>query len=207
MDSDRVDLEAQGEAEGSVTFFFTRLRTGDRTAADELWKRYFPRIRGLARKTLSNYPQRVSDADDAAQSAFVSFFQRAERGDFGEDLDRQSLWNLLGVITVRKAMKQVGREQAQKRGGGQVRGESDQPGAGSNRALRLDQALGQMPTQEFDLRCEELLLMLEGELREIAVLRLFGHTNVEIAALLQCTERKIQRKLHLIRLKWQHYVD
>jgi RNA polymerase sigma factor (sigma-70 family) len=198
--------EAGGAADGSVTFFFTRLRTGDRTAADELWKRYFPRIRGLARKTLASHPQRASDADDAAQSAFLSFFQRAERGDFGDDLDRQSLWNLLGTITVRKALKQAQREQAQKRGGGQVRGESDRAAA-DGREFRLDEALGQLPTQDFDLHCEEMLLELPEELREIVLLRLLGHTVVEIAARLECTERKVQRKLHLIRLKWQQHVE
>ncbi len=189
---------------GSVTFFFGQLRTGNRDAANELWARFFPRLQGLARKTLSGYPQRMADAEDAAQSAFISFWQRAEKGEFGEDLDRHNLWNLLGVITVRKALKQIERERTQKRGGGLVRGESelagDQSLAGAE--FRLDETLAELPAQEFDLHCEELLLKLNEELRGIALLRLWGWSTPEIAEQLQCTERKIQRKLELVRLKW-----
>ncbi len=189
---------------GSVTFFFGQLRTGNRDAARELWMRFFPRLQGLARKTLSGYPQRVADAEDAAQSAFISFWQRAEKGEFGEDLDRHNLWNLLGVITVRKALKQVERERTQKRGGGLVRGESElaQGSAHDGGAFRLEEAIAHIPILEFDLHCEELLLKLNEELREIALLRLWGWSTLEIAEQLQCTERKIQRKLELVRLKW-----
>src|SRR5438270_249482 len=41
------------------------------------------------------------------------------------------------------------------------------------------------------------------ELRTIAVRRLVQHTNREIAATLGCTERKVERKLALIRLEWE----
>jgi DNA-directed RNA polymerase specialized sigma24 family protein len=148
----------------------------------------------------------MADAEDAAQSAFISFWQRAERGDFAEDLDRQNLWNLLGVITVRKALKQVERERTQKRGGGLVRGESDVAAADvlAGETFRLDQVLGQLPAQDMDLYCEDLLLQLTDELREIALFRLWGWSTPEIADQLQCTERKVQRKLELIRLKWAH---
>jgi DNA-directed RNA polymerase specialized sigma24 family protein len=197
---------ASRNSEGSVTFLLARLRSGDREATGPLWERFFPRLYGLARKTLAGQPQRVADADDAAVSAFASFWRRAERGDFPDVLDRDSLWNILGTITVRKARKQVRREQAQKRGGGNVLGENRLSGAEGAGELPLDEALGRLPAVEFDLYCEELLLMLDEPLRQIALLRLMGHTNHEIADLLECTDRKIQRKLQLIRLKWEHAV-
>jgi hypothetical protein len=46
-------------------------------------------------------------------------------------------------------------------------------------------------------------MQLSDELREVAVLRLMGHSNREIAVLWECTERKIQRKIELIRLRWE----
>lgn len=189
---------------GSVTYFFKQLRTGSHDAVHELWTRFCPRLQGLARKTLSGYPQRMADAEDAAQSAFISFWQRAEKGEFGEDLDRNNLWNLLGVITIRKALKQVERERTQKRGGGLVRGESDlgRDGSPAGGEFRLDEAVAQLPAHEFDVHCEELLLKLSDELREIALLKLWGWSTPEIAEELQCTERKVQRKLELVRLKW-----
>src|SRR5262245_31900300 len=108
------------EAAGSVTQFFGRLRAGERGAADELWQRYCPRLLALARKTLAGRLPRGADAEDAVQSAFVSFWQRAEGGKFVGAIDRNQLWNLLGLITVRKALKQLERERAEKRGGGRV---------------------------------------------------------------------------------------
>lgn len=204
---DSQDPASANAATGSVTLCYAQLRSGDEHAAGELWKRFFPRIRGLARKTLGAFPQRATDADDAAQNAFISFFQQVDRGDFGDHLDRQSLWNLLAVITVRKALKQVERERSQKRGGGRVRGESDRAASAEGREFRLDEALAEMPMQEFDLRCEEMLLVLPEQLREIALLRLMGHTNVEIARMLECTERRIQRKLQHIRTKWENQID
>src|SRR5262245_64932539 len=104
------------EAGGSITQCYRRLQQGDAEAAARLWQRFLPRLRGLSRKTLAGRPQRVADADDAVQSAFVSFFQRVEQGQVGADLNRDDLWNLLGVITVRKSQRQVRRETAAKRG-------------------------------------------------------------------------------------------
>jgi DNA-directed RNA polymerase specialized sigma24 family protein len=185
------------EAAGSITQCYRRLQQGDAEAAAGLWQRFLPRLRGLAKKTLAGRPQRVADADDAVQSAFVSFFQQVEQGQVGTDLNRDDLWNLLGVITVRKSQRQVRRETAAKRGGGKTVGEESLP---------LDQLIGQVPAEDFDLACEELLLGLDEELRAIAVRRLLGYRNREIAEELDCTERKIERKLNLIRLLWQEHI-
>jgi DNA-directed RNA polymerase specialized sigma24 family protein len=153
----------------------------------------------LARLALAGCPQRAADADDAVQSAFATFFRRARAGAFGVDLDRDDLWALLGVIAVRKARRQARREAAGKRGGGRVLDEgalTDDDRAGL-------EALAAGPAADFDLHCEELLGRLDEELRTFAMLRLLGHTNREVADRLGCTERKVERKLHLIRLIWE----
>lgn len=76
-------------------------------------------------------------------------------------------------------------------------------GPGPHARLRLDELIGDTPAQEFDLRCEELLRELDDEQRAIAILRLMGHTTAEIAGQLACTQRKVQRKLNLIELRWR----
>lgn len=187
---------------GSVSMFFTQLRAGDRTAAEPLWQRFFPRLLGLARRTLVGRVQRVADAEDAVQSAFVSFWQRAVAGSYGDCLDRDDLWGLLGVITVRKAMRQVRRERMEKRGGGRVVTEGALTHADGT-PLGLDDFAGQVSADDFDLNCAELLDELDEESRMIAVLRLLGYRNREIADQLDCTERKIERKLSLIRTVWE----
>ncbi|MDA1049941.1 MAG: sigma-70 family RNA polymerase sigma factor [Planctomycetota bacterium] len=190
---------------GSITHFFELLRDGDGSVAAQLWERFFPRLLGLARKTLADRPQRVADAEDAVQSAFVAFWQQAERGDLAGELHRDNLWNLLGVITVRKALKQVQREQTKRKGGGNVRGESwfQGPPGMENEGAGLDNALGELPTQEFDLIVEEMLLQLDDDLRMIALLKLMGYQDKEIADMLDCVERTVRRRTQLIRAIWK----
>jgi RNA polymerase sigma factor (sigma-70 family) len=188
------------EPEGSITQFFDAMQAGDAAAAQKLWEHYFPRLHALARKALLGRPQRAADAEDAVQSAFASFFQRARQGAFGEGLNRDDLWALLGVIAVRKARKQARREAAAKRGGGRVLDEGALAGADDQAGL---DALAAGPVGDFDLHCEELLGQLDEQERTIALLRLLGHKNREIAEQLGCTERKVERKLNLIRLTWE----
>jgi DNA-directed RNA polymerase specialized sigma24 family protein len=197
MSADRPPADPRG----SVTHFFGRLKAGDPAAAEALWVRFFPRLVALARATLSGRPQRVADADDAAQSAFASFCLRAKAGEFSV-ADRSDLWNLLGVITANKARMQARRESAAKRGGGRVVGEAALVRSDGS-PLPLDEAGSDASAAEFDLHCEDLLSRLEPELREFAVLRLLGYRNGEIAATRGCTERKVERKLNLIRARWE----
>jgi DNA-directed RNA polymerase specialized sigma24 family protein len=186
---------------GSVTRFFDQLRAGDPSAAEELWLRFFPRLVALARQVLAGRPQRVADADDAAQSAFASFCLRVKAGEFRVS-DRDDLWNLLGVITSRKARKQVRKESAEKRGGLRVIGE-DALARPDGSPIPLDELAPLLTPEEFDLHCQELLDQLGPALREFALLRLLGFHNHEIAARLDCAERTVERKLNLIRLKWE----
>lgn len=187
--------------DGSVTQFFGQLRTGSPEAAQALWQRFFPRLLALAQRTLAGRAKRVADADDAVQSAFASFCLRVRAGDY-EIGNREDLWKLLGAMTANKARMQTRRERAEKRGGGRVSGE-DALSRDDGSRLPLDEAATSVPTTDFDLHCEELLGQLEPELREFAILRLLGYRNREIAEMYDCTERKVERKLNLIRLRWQ----
>lgn len=196
-----MGLEQQPSDCGSVTQFFGQLRTGSPAAAEALWERFFPRLVALARKTLVGRPQRVADADDAAQSAFASFCLRVKAGEYDVG-NRTDLWNLLGVITANKARMQARREGAEKRGGGRVVGECGLTRPDGN-PLPLDEVAAGPVAADFDLQCADLLDRLEPELREIAVLRLLGYRNAEIADMQDCTERRIERKLNLIRKRWE----
>src|SRR3982751_1385339 len=90
-------------SEGSITHCIARLKAGDRAAAQPLWEGYCHRLVGLARVRLRAAPRRAADEEDVALSAFDSFCRRAERGQFPRLADRDDLWQLLVVITVRKA--------------------------------------------------------------------------------------------------------
>ena len=186
---------------GSVTHWIQALRGGDPDAAQKLWERYFPRLVGLARKRLQGARRRVEDEEDVALSAFKSFWRGARQGRFTQLADRNDLWRLLVVITARKAIDVWRREG---RGGGRVAGESALLDPAGSADAGIDQVVGSAPTPEFAAEvaqeCQRLLDLLgDDELRSIAVLKMEGHTNEEIAEQLGCSLSKVERRLRLIR--------
>jgi DNA-directed RNA polymerase specialized sigma24 family protein len=186
-----------------LTVAFGEMQSGDQQAAAALWGHFFPRLLGLARHVLRTHRLAVIQPEDAAQSAFASFWHKAEKGGFEQNLNRNDLWKIMATITVRKARRHLARELTDKRGGGKVRNESSL-GSGAEGDFRLDQEFALLRSGEFDLACEELLGNLESdELRSIAVYRLMDYSNREIAVLLDCTERRIERKLQVIRTAWR----
>ncbi len=186
-----------------LTVAFAQMQSGDQQAATALWAHFFPRLLGLARHVLRTHKLSTVQPEDAAQSAFASFWHRTEQGGFVQNLNRNDLWKIMATITVRKARRHLARELTDKRGGGQVRNESSLP-SGSDGEFRFDKEFAGLRSGEFDLACEELLGSLEtNELRSIAVYKLMDYTNREIAVLLQCTERRIERKLQVIRTAWR----
>lgn len=194
--------------EGSITQWLDQLRDGDSEAVQQIWERYYRRLVGMARKKLRDTPRRVADEEDVAVDAFDSFFRGAEAGRFPKLNDREDLWQVLVMITARKAANQLKHDFRQKRGGGRVRGESVfLAGFSDDERAGIDQVVGQEPTPEFagqvGSQCEELLQRLDDEtLVKIALAKLDGYTNDEIAAQLDVRTRTVERKLRTIREIW-----
>ena len=196
---------ACGDSSHSVTNVFERIRRGEAGAVGVLWERFMPRLAGLARKTIAGRKLRMAGEEDAVQSVFLSFWQRANDGQFSGVWNRNDIWSLLAKMTVRKSLNLTRRERAERRGGGRVVNEAalagrDADGGGGS----LDEAMATLPTHEFDLHTEELLMTLDDELRVFAILRMMEYKNREIAEMLECTERRVERKLERIRTLWEH---
>jgi DNA-directed RNA polymerase specialized sigma24 family protein len=196
---------ASATTSGSITGLLERLKEGDHDAVALLWQRYYPRLVGLARKKLQDVPRRVADEEDAALSAFDSFCRRAEEGQFPDLKDRDGLWGLLVIITARKAANLIRSHSRDKRGGGQVNGESALGGTdGDSAAGAFDALAGNDPTPlEAVLMAEEVSLLLsrlhDPALRQVAVAKLEGHSNAEIAARQGCSLPTVERRLGFIR--------
>ena len=94
----------------SVTRLIGMLKGGDGEAAQRLWEVYFGRLVALARAKLRGVATRAADEEDVALSAFDSLCRRAEAVHFPRLADRDDLWQLLFVITVRKAPNLVRHE-------------------------------------------------------------------------------------------------
>jgi DNA-directed RNA polymerase specialized sigma24 family protein len=185
----------------SVTCWIATLKAGDPKAAQRLWDAYFERLVALARARLRGVARRAADEEDVALSAFDSFCRGAQRGRFPRLDDRDDLWQLLLVITVRKACDLARHERRQSRGGGKVRTLADLAEYGA------DAILGDEPTPELAAQvadeCRRLLGLLRDEsLRSVALWKMEGYTNEEIAAKLGCVRFTVDRKLRAIRQIW-----
>jgi RNA polymerase sigma factor (sigma-70 family) len=185
-----------------------QLRCGDsaarEAAARQIWERYFHALLGLARQHLSQRVRRREDEEDVLQSMYKSFCLRQERGDF--DLaGRDQLWSLLVQITLRKARNAAANHRRDKR---DVTRElvppRDDPEA-ARWAIEQMEASGPTPEEAAVLN-EALALRLQAlpemELRQIALRKLEGWSNREIADWKGCTERTVERKLERIRARW-----
>jgi DNA-directed RNA polymerase specialized sigma24 family protein len=198
-------------ADDSVSRWLDGLKAGDDADVQRLWDRYFQRLVRLAGARLPGHARREFDEEDIALSAFHSFCDRVGRGQYPWLVDRDDLWRLLVTITARKVIDSIRHQTRQKRGGGQVLGESALMGgddAGDEGMARL---LGREPTPEvaaqFAEDYERLLARLDDPtLRSVALMKLEGHTTEEIAAALGTSTRTVDRKLHLIRMIWQEEV-
>jgi RNA polymerase sigma factor (sigma-70 family) len=173
------------------------LKRGDRAAADQLWDAYMRRLIGLARARLGGSARRAADEEDVALSAFDSFYRRAEAGQFARLSDRDDLWQVLVIITERKAIDLMRREGRKARGEGRV----------VSLAAADDRIADPGPTPEFAASiADEFRRLLESlgddSLLRVALARMEGYTNREIAERLGCIEQTVERKLRSIRRIW-----
>jgi DNA-directed RNA polymerase specialized sigma24 family protein len=186
------------------------LKTANSPAvAQEIWARYFHRLASLARGKLRERTRRVVDEEDVALSAFNSFFRGVEQGRFPRLEDGDDLWQVLMLLTDRKAVDVLRRQSAAKRGGGEVRGDSVFVNAdGSPDPQGLEKFADSEPSPEmvalFAEQCETLMTRLDDvELKQVAHLKLEGFTNEEIAQKLGRVVRSVERKLQTIRKIWE----
>jgi RNA polymerase sigma factor (sigma-70 family) len=196
--------------DGSITAWLDSLQAGHQEAAERLWGRFAGRLIALARARLRGGPRRATDEEDAVLSAFASFCRGAAEGRYPEVHDRSNLWNLLVAITLRKVSDQILHETRRKRGAGAVRCEADL--VVDREASPLESLMAREPTPALAAELTEqfhrlLELLGSPELRAIALLKMEGYTNDEIASRLDCVRSTVQRKLNLIRSRWELEVD
>jgi DNA-directed RNA polymerase specialized sigma24 family protein len=187
-----------------ITLWIKSLNAGDQQAAEALWKTFFERLARVARRQIDRGQARHTDEEDVALSAMQSFYRGAQAGLYPQLAGRDELWRLLLTIVNHKLSGQRRKDRAQKRGGGQNRGESAFFTPDSEDFRGIEQVLGEEPTPELAATlsetCQRLMAGLEDEsLRKVAQDKLEGYTNDEIAARLGCTTRSVERKLNRIR--------
>lgn len=192
--------------EGSITRWISGLRAGDAMATSAVWRRFYDRLVHMARRKLGDLPKRASDEEDIVVDAFDSFCRGVKGGRFPDLADRDDLWQVLMMLTARKASNQRKHDQREKRGGGMVRGESVFR-SHDNSSAGIDQFAEADPSPELAEEVSEevrrlLDLLGDDTLRTVAIAKLEGFQNAEIAEKLQVQTRTVERKLRTIREIW-----
>jgi RNA polymerase sigma factor (sigma-70 family) len=179
---------------GSVTRLIQAVQDDKTSAVGPLLAVYFDRLVQLARSRLQQLPGMASYDEDLALRSFYSVYRRLRDTDRPLQLSgRDDLWRLLAARTILRAIDMLRRHRP-----GQVAGEHD-----------LEQLVTREPTPEEATamadECKRLLDLLDDpELRQIALWKVEGYTNEEIAARLDCVPRTVERRVRRIRLLWKH---
>jgi len=164
-----------------------RLAAGQATAADALFRRYADRIRALARAKLPTHLTPRADPEDVVQSVFRSFFESAKKGLY-QVPDGQTLWHLLGVVTVNKVRALHAHHSA------------------ARRDARLTVAWGPdtlEPSEPaidlLEVAVRDVLEQLPAAERTAVELRLEGYEVAEIAGRVGRSKRAVERSLQKAR--------
>jgi RNA polymerase sigma factor (sigma-70 family) len=172
-----------------------QLKEGNEEASRRIWKRYFQQLIGFARAKLKNFPRRVADEEDVVVSVLERLCRCAQEGKLPYVGDRDDLWRLLLVMTSRKAVSLLRREHANKRGGGQSPLSDEEGLAGIACREPSPQVVAEMVES-----WERLLSRLgDDEMRTIAIYKMEGHSNEEIAERIGRVPRTVERRLQRIR--------
>jgi RNA polymerase sigma factor (sigma-70 family) len=177
----------------SITRLIRAAQQDRDSAVGPLLAVYFDRLVRLARRRLQDLPGLANYDEDLALRSFYSVYRRIQDPERPLQLTgRDDLWRLLATRTISRAIDLIRRHRP-----GVVSGEGG-----------LEQILAREPTPEEAAatadECRRLLgLLEEPELRQIALWKVEGYTNEEIAARLDCVPRTVERKVRRIRLLWK----
>ncbi|MEZ6104890.1 MAG: ECF-type sigma factor [Pirellulaceae bacterium] len=189
----------------SITQWIDGMRSGDDEAVRHIWDSFFHRLVALARQRMKSANRSTYDEEDIVVSAFKSFCAGVRDGKFPRLRDRDDLWRLLLVITARKVADRITFQQREKRDTRMQVYATELQAVGSD--VSSEPFLAREPSPEFAAECADqfrcLLDQLRHEdLRQIALLKMEGYTNQEIAARLDRGVATIERKLRTIRDIW-----
>jgi DNA-directed RNA polymerase specialized sigma24 family protein len=168
-----------------------RCQTRQSDAATAIFDLYVRRLINLARARIGARLRRRIDPEDVVQSAYRSFFRRAENDEYV--LQRSGdLWRLLAQITLHKLYGQIERHTAARRHIGR-----EQEADSNVLTARLAAASGPTPDESAAMieQVERALAMLKPLEREVLVARLRGETIESISQNIQRSERTVRRLL------------
>lgn len=172
-----------------------RVRQGDAAAQIDLFERYKHQLAKVASRHLDKQVQHLVEPDDIVLTAMKSFFIRYAEGKYQVD-DWDEFWALITEIVKNKCRVRRRYHFADKRSVAEVQPllDRDLP----------DNTDGQVALEVL----EQWRTNIQREqTREVLSLLWRGHTQKEIAQILDCGERTVRREFSLIKKVLQRIHD
>jgi len=187
-----------------ITLWIDQMRQGDDESVRLIWENFVDRLLIVAKNKLQAANRSSYDEEDAVLSAFKSFCAGVRRGQYPQLRDREDLWRLLFVITARKVADRFAFQSRDKR---DVRREVAVGDLKSSINPIGDQLVSSEPSPEFLAECtDQLNFLLDqlqlDDLKKVALSKMEGYTNQEIAQIMKLSLTTIERKLRTIREIW-----
>ena len=184
-----------------VSEWLAKLRDGDSEAQHHIYEKYARRIERVATRILDTLPLKEVASEDVAIKVLKSLFLRIEDGRLEAPQNRQHLWGLLRSMAKNKSHEVRRHELADKRSYKRVElvPQNDAEDRAQNGIERVaDKAAKALDETEKFADCLETL---NDELRQVALYRMAGYSNDEIAQFMNCGKRTVERRIHKLRSK------
>lgn len=197
-------MNSQPESE-LITHWLSELTNNDEAAQQKVWTLYAEHLARRARQQLNASKRRVEDEEDVATKVLNSLFTRMADGRMIPPENRHQLWALLMKMADMKSAEQLRNELADKRGGGNVRGESvfdsDLTEKGLDNAAPLSSHQIENAFDEAIALTNMMESLDDPELQRVAWLRIANHTIEEISENTGFSASTIRRRLDEIRAR------
>ena len=174
--------QTQQDGDEPISEWVRKLAEGDSQAQKNIWKSYVRRLNNYTRDRIKD--RRESDEEDVVASVMASLFQRMGDGRLAPPENREKFWRLLRSMAKNKSAAVARRTTAQKRGGGEVGGESK---FGNQRGGGIDMVPGNRSNDPHKLMesSEQFLSIISSlgspDLQKVAILRMSNYSNLDIA--------------------------
>jgi RNA polymerase sigma factor (sigma-70 family) len=192
---------------GSVTMLLRRGKDGmSPDAIQRLYERYIKQLEWVARGKMGGLSRRVVDEEDVASTAMTQFFLGVQKGQFPRLDDRHDLWQVLLMILDRRIVDRRRRGKARCQEVGESALMPLNPDSSAQGGV--DKVPESAPTpQDVVILREEIECRLQQlpqeRWRQVAVWKMEQRSHAEIAKMLDCSIKTVERILGEIRRCWQ----
>ena len=191
-----------------VTIWIEQVRQSDDEAIKHVWQHFADGLQEYARGKIHPKTRRVYDEQDAVQSMFLSLCQGLKADRYPDLQNRDNLWRLMLVMTGRKISKRHRFDRQLKRDNRRLLTDSYFVQNSQDRNSPNLYPSAAEPTPELlaefaDTSSALIEALGTDNLKDVALLRIEGLDDCEIASRLQCSRSTVQRRLVMIRKIWE----